>query len=279
MTALVLALAASVTWGVGDFLGGIAARRVAVATVLAASLAAGFVLVALVVVVGGDGPPPAGDLLQAAAAGVAGAVGLAGLYRGMAVGAMGVVAPVSAVAALVPFVVGLGQGERPSTLQLAGVAAALAGVALVSREPGTKHSGSGRAAGVGLALVGAGGFGLYFVLMDAAAAESATWAVLFARGAAAILAAGAAVALRAPLVPPRSLLPMIAFVGLFDVAANVLFGLATSRGLVSVVSVLASLYPVITVALAWVVLGERISRVQRVGAAAALSGAALITAG
>ena len=279
MTALVLALAASVTWGVGDFLGGIAARRVAVATVLAASLAAGFVLVALVVAVGGDGPPPAGDLLQAAAAGVAGAVGLAGLYRGMAVGAMGVVAPVSAVAALVPFVVGLGQGERPSTLQLAGVAAALAGVALVSREPGTKHSGSGRAAGVGLALVGAGGFGLYFVLMDAAAAESATWAVLIARGAAAILAAVAAVALRAPLVPPRSLLPMIAFVGLFDVAANVLFGLATSRGLVSVVSVLASLYPVITVALAWVVLGERISRVQRVGAAAALGGAALITAG
>ena len=279
MTALVLALAASVTWGVGDFLGGVAARRVAVATVLAASLAAGFVFVALIVAVDGEGPPSAGDLLQAAAAGVAGAVGLAGLYRGMAVGAMGVVAPVSAVAALVPFVVGLGQGERPSALQLAGVAAALAGVALVSREPGTKHSGSGRAAGVGLALVGAGGFGLYFVLMDAAAAESATWAVLFARGAAVILAAGAAVALRAPLVPPRSLLPMIAFVGLFDVAANVLFGLATSRGLVSVVSVLASLYPVITVALAWAVLGERISRVQRVGAAAALGGAALITAG
>ena len=100
-----------------------------------------------------------------------------------------------------------------------------------------------------------------------------------ARAAAATLALGAVVVLRAPLVPPRSLLPMVALVGLFDVAANVLFGLATSRGLVSVVSVLASLYPVVTVALAWAVLGERISAVQRAGAAAALAGAALITAG
>lgn len=276
--AVLLALAASLSWGAGDFLGGVASRRAGAATVVALSMAGGFVLVTVVVVVSGDALPGAGDLAAAAGAGAAGALGLAGLYRGMAVGAMGVVAPISALAALVPFAVGIAEGERPGTLQLAGVAAALAGVALVSREPGDGGS-AVRAAGLGLALTAAAGFGLYFVLMDAAADESAPWAVLVARGSATTLAVAAATLLRAPLRVPRALVPLVVLVGLFDVSANVLFGLATTRGLVSVVSVLSSLYPVVTVALAWLVLRERTSALQRAGAAAALAGAALITAG
>jgi drug/metabolite transporter (DMT)-like permease len=276
--ALVLALAASVSWGAGDFLGGLASRRAAVATVLALSQAAGLAAVAVVVAASGDAAPSAGTVLASMGAGAAGAVGLACLYRGMAVGAMGVVAPISAVAAVVPFAVGLAQGERPSGVQLAGVAAALVGVALVSREPSAR--GVERAAGAGLALLAAAGFGLYFVLIDRAADDAgAPWAVLVSRGTATALSVAAALALGASLRASSRLLPAIVAVGLFDVGANVLFGLATTRGLVSVVSVLASLYPVVTVVLARIVLRERTSAVQRAGAAAALAGAALITAG
>jgi drug/metabolite transporter (DMT)-like permease len=278
VAALVLALAASLSWGAGDFLGGLASRRAGVATVLVLSLAAGTAAVAIVVLVSGGAAPGAAAVAAAAGAGAAGALGLAGLYRGMAVGAMGVVAPISGIAAVVPLAVGLGQGERPSVLQLVGVAAALAGVALVSREPG--GAGGRRAAGVGLALVAATGFGCYFVLLDAAADDAgAAWAVLVARVTATALALAVAVALRASLRVSGRLVPAVIVIGLFDVAANVLFGLATTRGLVSVVSVLASLYPVMTVVLARVVLHERISAMQRAGAAAALAGAALITAG
>lgn len=277
---VLLALAASLSWGAGDFLGGVASRRANAITVVALTMTAGLVFVSIVVLVSWDSPPPAGDLAAALGAGVGGAVGLAGLYRGMAVGAMGVVAPISALAAVVPLAVGVAQGERPGGLQLAGVVAALAGVALVSREPPSEvGAAAARAAGVGLALAAATGFGLYFVLMDAAADDSAAWAVLVARATASVLGIAAVAVLRAPLRVPRSLVPVVLVVGALDVSANVLFGLATSRGLLSVVSVLASLYPVVTVALAWVVLHERTSRLQRAGAAAALAGAALITAG
>jgi drug/metabolite transporter (DMT)-like permease len=276
--ALLLALAASLSWGIGDFLGGLASRRATVATVLALSQAAGLAAVAVVVLASGDPAPGATAALAAAGAGVAGAMGLACLYRGMAVGAMGVVAPISAVAAVVPLTVGLAQGERPSGLQLAGVVAALTGVALVSREPGER--GGGRAAGVGLALVAATGFGLYFVLIDAAADDAgAPWSVLVARGTSTVLAVAAALVLGASLRVSGRLVPAVLLVGLFDVGANVLFSLATTRGLVSVVSVLASLYPVVTVVLARLLLQEQTSAVQRAGAAAALAGAALITAG
>jgi drug/metabolite transporter (DMT)-like permease len=275
---VLLALAASLSWGAGDFLGGVASRRANAITVVALTMTAGLALVAVLVLVAWDSPPPAGDLAAAVGAGIGGAVGLAGLYRGMAVGAMGVVAPISALAAAVPFIVGLVQGERPGGLQLAGVVA-LAGVALVSRESREPGAAAARAAGVGLALAAATGFGLYFVLMDAAADESAAWAVLVARATASVLGLAAVALLRAPLRVPRSLVPAILLVGLLDVSANVLFGLASSRGLLSVVSVVASLYPVVTIALAWIVLGERTSRLQRAGAAAALAGAALITAG
>jgi drug/metabolite transporter (DMT)-like permease len=278
VTAIALALAASLSWGAGDFLGGLASRRASVVTVVALSLAVGLAGISIVVVASRDPAPELGAVVAAMGAGAAGAVGIACLYRGMAIGAMGVVAPISGVAAVAPFSVGLAQGERPSGLQLAGVVAALVGIALVSREPGP--AGSGRAAGVGLALAAATGFGLYFTLTDSAAdAAGALWTVFVSRGTATGLAVVVALAVGASLRVSGRLVPIVVAVGLFDVGANVLFGLATTRGLVSVIAVLASLYPVVTVVLARLVLGERASALQRAGAAAALTGAALITAG
>ena len=213
----------------------------------------------------------------AAAAGLCGLVGLAALYRGMAIGAMGVVAPISSIAVVVPFVYGIARGERPTLLQFAGVVVALAGLALVSRTPGA--TGPAVAAGVGLALIAAAGFGLYFVLLGEAAAESVPWAVLVGRTTSFGLALGAVLIAGVTLRTGRDLLPAVLAVGVCDVGANVLFALASTRGLLSVVSVLTSLYPAVTVALAALVLHERLSRSQLAGAAIVLAGAALLTAG
>lgn len=277
MLAIALALGAAASYGVGDFLGGLSARRAHVLTVLVLSQLAGAAAIAIWAAVAGEAFLGGRGMLAAAAAGVSGAVGLALLYRGMAIGAMGVVAPISSMAAAIPFGVGIAQGERPSPVQILGAAVALGGLGLVSRTPG--RLGGGLAAGVGLALAAAVGFGLYFVFLDAAAHESVPWAVLVARLTSSALALCAVVAVGAAVLPGRRLVPAVVAVGVCDTAANVLFALATTRGLVSVAAVLTSLYPAVTVALAAAVLRERVGGLQLGGAAAVLAGAALITTG
>ena len=277
MTAIVLALGASLSYGLGDFIGGLKARSLHVLAVLALSQLAGLLAVLVWLVVSWEGFPGGTTMAWAAGAGVCGAVGLAALYRGLAVGAMGIVAPISAVSAAIPFAVGVLRGERPSLLQFAGVVVALGGVALASREPAS--AGGGRAAGVGLALIAAAGFGGYFVFAAEAAEVSVPWAVAGARFTSFLLAAAVALTIGVSLRVGRAHLPAVAAVGFCDVGANVLFGVASTRGYLSVVAVLTSLYPVVTVALAAVFLHERIARSQRVGVAGALLGAAMITAG
>lgn len=277
MLAIALALGASLTWGCGDFLGGLKSRSLHVLTVLALSQLAGLAAVLVWLAVSGDELPGLETLAVAAAGGVAGCLGLVALYRGMALGAMGIVAPVSGIAAVVPFTFGLVSGERPGTIQIGGILLALGGVALASREPAER--GGGPAAGIGLALLAAVGFGLYFVLIDRAADASVPYAVATARATSLVLAVAAALIVGASLRPPRTQLPALVAVGLCDVGANVLFALATTRGFLSIISVLSSLYPIVTVALAAIVLHERIAPAQRLGVAGALAGAALISIG
>ncbi len=272
MTAIGLAFAASVLWGVGDFFGGLTSRRLATLAVVAISQLFGFGGILLVAAFAGGDFPGLTAIAAAMAAGLAGAIGLAGLYRGMAIGAMGVVAPISASAAVVPVTVGLARGERPSALQLTGVALALFGVVLVSREPGEEWRLS---AGVPLALVAALGFGGYFVFMDRASADDAYWAVVVARGFSSTIALAVAAAWGTLRVGRRNL-PVLVVIGLFDVAANLALALALNEGYVSLVSVVASLYPVATVLLAVVVLHERPARSQALGGAVALTGVGLI---
>lgn len=277
MLAIALALGASLSWGLGDFLGGLTSRRMHVLTVLVVSQVFGLAAALTWVAVSADGFPGWSATALAAAAGACGCLGIATLYRGMAIGAMGIVAPVSAVSAVIPFAVGIASGERPSALQIAGILLALVGVAVASREP--REQGGGQAAGFGLALLAALGFGLYFVFADRAADESVPYAVATARGISLLLALAAALIVGASLRPGRVSLPVLAAVGLCDVGANMLFSLATTRGYLSIVSVLAALYPVVTVALAAIVLHERVARTQRFGVVGALAGAAMITAG
>jgi drug/metabolite transporter (DMT)-like permease len=276
VTAIALAFAASVAWGVGDFLGGVTSRRLATLAVLAVSEVAGWVLLAILVAGSGDDPLGATATAAAVAAGVAGVVGLGALYQGMAVGAIGVVAPVSTLAAVIPLTYGLARGERPGAIQLFGAAAILAGVALVSREPGP--AGGRVAAGVGFALLAALGFGLYFVFIDVASESSAPWAVFVSRGVASVVAVAAALS-RGVMRAPVRLLPVLVVIGLFDAGANALLAAALNRGYTSIVSVVASLYPVVTVLLAATVLRERVAPLRAAGIGAALVGVACVSAG
>ena len=276
MTAIALALCASTLWGVGDFLGGLSSRRIAALTVLAVSELAGWLAVVAVVAIARPELPGGTAAGAAVLAGIGGVVGLGALYRGMAVGAMGVVAPISAAAAVIPIAVGLARGERPGSVQLAGMALVLAGVVLVSREPG---AGGGPARG-GRRPRAARGGRLRLLLRLHRRRERGRRRVGGAR--LARRRDGARVRRRVrPRSgwPPTRALPTLIAVGLFDVSANGLLALALNEGLVSLVAVLASLYPVVTLALAATVLGERISRTQALGAAVALTGVAFISAG
>jgi drug/metabolite transporter (DMT)-like permease len=276
--AAVLALAGALGWGVGDFLGGLAARRLAVLTVLAISQAVGLVGVLVWVLVVRDPFPGVVQLAPAAGAGVAALAGLAALYRGFAIGAMGIVAPISAAAPVVPLTVDVIRGEVPSTAQWLGVGLVVAGIVVLSREP--QADGRRRiAAGAGLAVVAALAFGLFFVGIDAGSDESAAWGVAAARLASVPVAVAAALLTAATLRPPRRLLPMLVGVGVFDTSANVFVAAATTYGAVGIVAVLGSLYPVVTMLLAWLVLGERLGASKRAGGGVALAGAALVAGG
>jgi drug/metabolite transporter (DMT)-like permease len=272
--AALLALSGAVLWGVGDFLGGFASRRLAVLAVLAISQGVGLAGVAIWVVLGGDPFPGVVELLPAAGAGIAGIIGLGALYRGLAIGAMGIVAPVSAASPIVPLAVDAAQGVVPSALQWLGVALVVCGIVALSRESSSRDTRV--AAGVGLALLAAAGFGAFFVGVDAGADESVPWAVLAVR-ATSVAFAFAAVALRpTSLRVGYRLLLLLALVGLFDTAANVAFAEASTKGAIGIVAVLSALYPVVTIALARLAIGERLSRTKRAGGVLALAGAALV---
>lgn len=276
--ASVLALSGALLWGVGDFFGGLASRRLAVLTVLAISQGVGLGGVAVWLVLSGDPFPGVLELLPAAGAGLAGLAGLAALYRGMAIGAMGIVAPISAASPVVPLAFDAAQGVVPNALQWIGVALVLAGIAVLSREPSTAD-GRRIAAGVGLAVFAALAFGAFFVGIDAGADESVPWAVVTVRSTSVALALGIVAASGASLRAPRALLLVLLAIGVFDTAANIVFAEASTEAAIGIVAVLSALYPVTTVVLARLVLRERLSATRRAGGVLALGGAALVAAG
>ena len=274
MVPVALALGASIAWGCSDFLAGIKTRRLAVLWVLLVSQCTGLALVLFAALVSGHALPSGHAALLAAGAGVAELIGFAALYRALAVGAMSVVAPVSATAALLPVVVSVATGQAPTTAQALGIAFALCGAALASFEPGS--GGRHAVAGAGLALIAALGFGIFFVGMDLAADEGALWAVALNRAAAVAVLVGIVLALRPGPLERSALLPLAA-VGALDIAANTMFAIALTLGMAATVSVLGSLYPLATVVLARAVLHEHVTGSQRAGVIAALAGIGLVS--
>jgi drug/metabolite transporter (DMT)-like permease len=279
LSGVLLALAASLSWGVADFGAGVASRRLSIPLVIAATQTAGLVFIALVVAVFRPDLPTGTQFAWGALAGAIGIFGLTAFYRALSIGAMGIVGPLSATAAVVPLAYGLARGERPSSVQLAGVGLAVVGVMAASVEKHVDLHGRRIGPGVGYALLAALGFGCSLIALSTAAAGGALWAPLSMRLVGVPLIVAAVLVLRPPSAGLRTSWRLLVGVGVCDTAANMLFGLASTRGLLSVVSVLASLYPVVLVALARFLLHERIARHQLAGVAVALGGVALISAG
>ena len=272
-----LALAASLSWGLADFFGPLKGRTLGALRVLLVGQAIGVSAIGLAVLVRFEGPKSALVLLAIPAA-FSGTLGLYAFYRGMAEGAMSVVAPVAGVSAVVPVVVGFASGDRPSPAQDVGMGVALVGVLLASRER-QEGGRKGFAAGVGLALLAAIGFGGYFPFMHAAGDADFWWASFVFRMVTTSIVVVSVLATRAAVGVPRADLLVVALVGIGDTLGNVLYAAASGRGLVSVTSVLASLYPIVAVVLARIVLHERVDRSQEVGILATLAGVVLISAG
>lgn len=276
-----LALAAAASWGVSDFLGGLASRTVAVPRVLLLVEGAGLLVVLAVAAASGE-PVPGGSFpWLAMATGASGVIGLAFFYRGLAVGSMSVVAPLAATGVTLPVVVGLASGDDLSAVTATGLAATFCGVLLAAREESADGAGRATAAGAGLALLAALGFGGFFALNDVVADDSVLWTLVIARATACVLVALPLVrpAARTPAPPSRRIALGIAAIGLIDLFATWMLAEAVTRGELSVVAVLGNLYPVVTVVLATVTLGERLRPLQAAGVAAALAGVALVVAG
>ena len=280
MLAVALAFSSSLCWGLADFLGGLQSRvRPLVTVLLIAQVAA--VAIGIAFVAGsGDAFPDLGAAALATGAGVAGCAALAAFYRGLAIGTMSIVAPVSATGAAVPVLVGLATGERPGAIQVAGIVAAMAGIVLAAREPADAAPAPAVRTSLALAGLAALGFGTFFVLIDRATElGGAPWSLLLVRVGEVALLGALALATR-PAMPSgtRDAAPLLA-IGVLDFAATAFFALATEQGLLSVVAVVGSLYPAVTVVLARVVLAERVARSQEVGVLLTLAGVAAISAG
>jgi drug/metabolite transporter (DMT)-like permease len=275
MRSIGLALGASLSWGLADFFGPLKGRTLGALRVLVYVQVGGLTAIAVIVAIRGKGPADATALLAIPAA-ISGTLGLYAYYRGIAVGAISIVAPIAGISAVVPVVVGIASGDRPSAWQWAGIAASLAGVFFAARE----KEGSGRvAAGVGLALLAALGFGGYFPPMHAAGNADFWWASLIFRATSTSVILSVVAIRRPALGVPALQLPVLALIGIGDMLGNLLFAAASTSGLVSITSVLASLYPIVTVIMARLVLRERVARSQEAGIVLTLAGVALISAG
>jgi drug/metabolite transporter (DMT)-like permease len=281
MTAVGLALGAALGWGLSDFLGGLKSRSSAVLSVLLVSQLTALVALAIVVVARGSGPPGGGSLGYAAMAGAGEVVGIAALYRGLAVGRMTVVAPVAATAPVLPVLFGLARGEVPGPVTSAGLVLAAAGVVITSIRPHNATAATSRLGpSIGYGLLAAAGFGSFFLAMDAASEGDVLWSLLTARltsvvGVAAV--AAVTIARRGRLRLRKGDLHVMALVGLLIVAADFMYATATTLGLLGVAAVLGSLHTIVTIVLARAVLGERLERFQRIGIVTVLLGALAIT--
>jgi drug/metabolite transporter (DMT)-like permease len=281
-----LATLSAVCYGAADFTGGMVTRRVAAIPVVLLSQASGLVLVGLSLPLLPAATPHAADLWWGAAAGMAGGVGVALLYHGLAIGTMSVVAPTTAVAAVaVPVITSIALGERPGGLAVVGILLGIASIALVSRstgmpaEPGSSIGRTVRSSGVGAALASGVAIGLFLLALAQTRPASGLWPLLMARVASVTLFATVAVVGRRTLRMPVRLAALAAGGGGLDILANTLYLLAAQLGPLSPVVTLSSLYPASTVLLARGLLGERLNGWQTAGVASAVVAVVLIVRG
>jgi drug/metabolite transporter (DMT)-like permease len=273
---VILALLSSLVWGLSDFLGGTLSKKRKAVAVIGGSQSFGLLFVSLLAIGLQAWTWNQSVWMNGAIAGAMGLLGLVCFYTALATGQMGIVAPISSLSAVVPVTIGLVQGERPSAMQLAGIVVALLGVILAS---GPELNGKVDPRPVFLAFFAAVTFGfcVYFMAKGARINPTMTVVAMRAVQVAIVLVLFLAIRNLGGLV--KRDIPMLATIGASDAGANVLYTFAASLGLLSVVSVLGSLYPIVTVLLAWWIHKERLMRVQYIGIAITFSGVALLALG
>jgi drug/metabolite transporter (DMT)-like permease len=274
MFPLTLAMGASIAWGASDFLGGMVSRRLPVAVVLLGAQLVGLLLAAAVWALAGAPLPGAGALAMGGAAGLAELLGFACLYRGLAIGEMSAVAPLSALTAVLPVGVAVGSGAQVAALEAVGMSLAILGSAVAAADPGSRRLARGAGLGLGAALC----FGAFFVFLGDASEQAGVAAVLCGRVASVGLLALLLLARPPAAVPERSDLLVIGGLGALDVLANLAYAGAVMEGASATVAVLASLYPLTTVMLARALLHEPLGAPRLAGVVAVLGGVALISA-
>lgn len=273
--AVTFGLLASLSWGASDFSGGLSARRVHVFGVITVSYAVGLALLVALALARSEPIPKGSDLVWGAAAGLAGVTGLTAQYRALAVGRMGIVAPVAAVLGTsIPVLFAAISEGLPGAGQLAGFALAIAGVWIIARPDVS----GGRPDGLGLAVLAGLGFGAFFILIDQVSEGAVFWPLVAARGMSFVVLALIVMANSVAWRPDRSALPLVIVAGVLDVGGNTFFLLAAQAGRLDVASVMSSLYPMVTVLLARLVLQEHVTRLQTAGIAAAVAAIPLIAA-
>ncbi|HEY2152540.1 MAG TPA: DMT family transporter [Vicinamibacterales bacterium] len=272
----VFGVASALSWGAGDFCGGLAAKRAPLLPVVIGSQTCGLLALALAGVIFKDPLPAASSLLWCGLAGLSGALGLLALYKALAIGRMGLAAPVSGVlSAAIPVIAGGAVEGTPGWLRLAGFLLALGGVWLVAR---ADDAGEFRPRDLGLSLLAGAGFGCFIVIISWTSGNSVFWSLVVARFASlSTMVLVAALGKQAQAVS-RQHLPLLVAAGLTDACGNAFLVLAAHAGRLDVAAVLSSLYPASTVLLAWLVLHERVTRWQFVGLLAVLSAIVMITA-
>lgn len=280
MSAVALALGSSLVYGLSDFLGGLKSRSTPLLTVLLVSQGSALVLLLAFALARGEGMPAVEFVAYAALAGVAEAIGVAALYRGLAVGVMSVVAPVASTAPVVPLAAGIALGELPAAVQWGGIALAVIGIVVAScAPPGEGSTPAAIRAGLIFGLLSALGFGAFYVALDAASEGDIPWALVVARLTAVALFVAAFAASRARSGVRTADLPVLVLIGALIIGADSLYASASTDGVLGVVAVLSTLYPVVTIALARFFLGERLDRLQQVGIAAVICGVVAISLG
>ncbi len=276
LSSVAFGLLSAATWGAGDFSGGLASKRLSVYAVVIGSQIVGLAMMLGLALAFSEPALTLSEWFWGGAAGIAGAIGILALYRGLAGGRMGLIAPVSAVlAAALPVLLGVLLEGWPRPPQMAGFSLAFVGVWLLSRpEAGANTL---RWSDLALPLVAGVGFGLFFVLIDQASVRAVFWPIVAARASSLVLMVIVARLIREPPLPGRQHLPLVMLAGVLDTAGNGFFALAARAGRLDVASVLSSLYPASTVVLAWLILKERLTGWQLVGVAATLAAIVLIT--
>lgn len=272
--AALLALLSSLMWGTADFLGGATSRRRPALAVYGLAQVVGLAGLMIAATVSGSWADDPGYWPWGIAAGLIGIVSMVAFYEALALGPMGIVSPLVSLAVLVPLAFALLRGEQPTGAQTLGIILAVVGILLAS---GPEVSGAESARPLMLAVVAAVAFGAMFVLMAEGSKYSPVMTMTSMRIAAVVVLAVVALRLRSIGGVTWRDAPPIAGIGVLDAGANVAFGVATTIGLFATVSVLGSLYPVVTAVLAATLLAERLKRVQYVGVASAIIGVVLIS--